>query len=170
MQAYETLWDDVSKQILTQSSPSVLASALSTILYLLTATSLANTNAAKSLELEEEISVSLRKALAGRDELEVASFSEDEIRAIEAVVSRLAMLFSRRDLSSWMEEDEGGKQSTSWDIINALAERGRLGRKEEDVVCILGCIRLLVLPLTVLHSTAYRELIEHFNAAHHLED
>ena len=138
MKAYETLWDDVTKQILTQSSPSVLSNALSTALYLLNTTSLANTNATKSLELEEEVSVSLREALSGRDELEVASFSEDEIRVIEAVISRLAMLFSRRDLSSWMEEDEGGKQSTSWDIINALAERGRLGRKEEDAVCVLG--------------------------------
>jgi hypothetical protein len=28
-----------------------------------------------------------------------------------------------------MEEDEGGKQSGAWDIVNALVERGRLGYK-----------------------------------------
>ena len=39
------------------------------------------------------------------------------------------------DLTAWMEEEEEGKQSSAWDIICALAERGRLGYKEEELVC-----------------------------------
>lgn len=33
-----------------------------------------------------------------------------------------------------MDEDEGGKQSSAWDIICALVERGRLGYREEERV------------------------------------
>lgn len=101
------------------------------------ATSLSNTNSTKVLELEDELSTSLRDAIAGRDEIEIASFSEDEVIKIGAICARLASLIGIRDMTSWMEEDEGGKQSSAWDIINALAERGRLGYKEEELVRLL---------------------------------
>lgn len=98
------------------------------------ATSLSNTNSAKIIELEDEIATSLRDAIAGREELEVATFSEDEVLRLSAICARLAALIGIRDLTSWMEEDEGGKQSSAWDIVSALAERGRLGYKEEETV------------------------------------
>lgn len=98
------------------------------------ATSLSNTNSTKILELEDEIATSLRDAIAGREELEVASFTEDEVLRLSAICARLAALIGIRDLTSWMEEDEGGKQSSAWDIVTALAERGRLGYKEEETV------------------------------------
>lgn len=98
------------------------------------ATSLSNTNGTKILELEEELSTSLRDLLKGRDELELASFSEDEVIALTAICARIATLAGTRDVTNWMEEDEGGKQSAAWDIISAIAERGRLGYKEEELV------------------------------------
>lgn len=98
---------------------------------------LTNTNTAKQLELEEELSTSLRDAVAGREELEMADFTEDEIHKLGAITARLVALASFRDMTQWMEEDEGGKQSSAWDIMNALAGRGRLGLKEEEVVCSL---------------------------------
>lgn len=101
---------------------------------MLDATSLSNTNSTKILELEEELASSLRDAIAERDELEVASFSEDEVLALTAICARVAALAGARDVGAWMEEDEGGKQSSAWDIISALAERGRLGYKEEEMV------------------------------------
>lgn len=100
------------------------------------ATSLSNTNSAKIIELEDEIATSLRDAIAGREELEVATFSEDEVLRLSAICARLAALIGIRDLTSWMEEDEGGKQSSAWDIVSALAERGRLGYKEEEMVSV----------------------------------
>ena len=98
------------------------------------ATSLSKTNSAKILELEDELSTSLRDAIAGRDEIEVASFTEDEVLALAAICARLAALSGTRDMTAWMEEDEGGKQSSARDIISALAERGRLAYKEEEMV------------------------------------
>ncbi|PSR72770.1 hypothetical protein PHLCEN_2v11369 [Hermanssonia centrifuga] len=132
--AYATLWDDIIKQFTSHSTPILLTNAVATIRFMLDATSLANTNSTKILELEEELSTSLRDTIRGRDELELASFSEDEILALAAICARLATLMGTRDMTSWMEEDEGGKQSSAWDIISALAERGRLGYKEEEAM------------------------------------
>ncbi|KAI6126831.1 hypothetical protein F5141DRAFT_1083660 [Pisolithus sp. B1] len=130
--AYAGLWDDVIKQFVSHSSQTVLTRAVSTIRHLLSATSLANTNNTKILELEDDLASQLRDAVAGREEIEVASFTEDEIIALGAVCTRMCVLAGSRDLTSWMEEDEGGKQSSAWDIVSALVERGRLGYKEEE--------------------------------------
>lgn len=101
---------------------------------LLSATSLANTNSTKVLELEDELSSLLRDTVAGREEIEVASFNEDEVLALTALCARLDTLAGMRDMTTWVEEDEGGKQSSAWDIISALVDRGRLGYKEEESV------------------------------------
>jgi len=37
-------------------------------------------------------------------------------------------------MTVWTEEDEGGKQSSVRDIINALVERGQLGYKDEETM------------------------------------
>lgn len=107
---------------------------MAAIRHLMDATSLSNTNNTKILELEDKLATSLRDAVAGRDELEIASFTEDEVLLLGAICSRLSTLAGARDMSSWMEEDEGGKQSNAWDIISALLDRGRLGYKEEEAV------------------------------------
>lgn len=98
------------------------------------ATSLSNTNSAKILELEDELSSALRDTVGGRDEIEVASFTEDEVLSLSALSTRLAVLAGTRNMTAWIEEDEGGKQSSAWDILNAIVERGRLGYKEEETV------------------------------------
>lgn len=120
---------------MSHSTPVVLTNAVATVRYMMNATSLSNTNSTKILELEEELSTSLRDTIRGRDELELASFNEDEVLALGAICARLATLSGTRDMTTWMEEDEGGKQSSAWDIVNALAERGRLGYREEESVC-----------------------------------
>lgn len=97
-------------------------------------TSLSNTNSTKILELEDELSSTLRDTVAGREEIEVASFTEDEVISLAALSMRLRVLAGTRDMTGWIEEDEGGKQSSAWDIMNAIVERGRLGYKDEEVV------------------------------------
>ncbi|TRM66853.1 hypothetical protein BD626DRAFT_627323 [Schizophyllum amplum] len=132
--AYSTLWDEVNKLFLSQSSTAVLVNAVKVVSALMDATSLTNTNSAKILELEDELSTSLRDIIAGRDDIEVAVFSEDEVLALTSICTRLAILSGCRDLSGWIEENEGGKQSSAWDILMALSERGRMGNKEEEVM------------------------------------
>ena len=134
MQAYASLWDDVTKQFLSYSSLNVLTHAMAAIRHFMDATSLSNTNSSKILELEDELSSALRDTVGGRDEIEVASFTEDEVLSLGALCMRLAVLAGTRNMTAWIEEDEGGKQSSAWDIVSAIVERGRLGYKEEEMV------------------------------------
>jgi len=97
-------------------------------------TSLSNTNNAKILELEEELSTSLRDAIAGREELDIAAFTEDESLVLGHICTRFAVLAKVRNLIPCLEEDEGGKQSSGYDILTALADRGKLGYREEETV------------------------------------
>ncbi|KAG6868507.1 hypothetical protein C0993_001847 [Termitomyces sp. T159_Od127] len=143
---YASLWDDVTKQFLSHSSLNVLTHAIAAIRHFMDATSLSNTNNTKILELEDELSTSLRDAVAGRDEIEVASFSEDEVLALSTLCTRLAVLFGSRNMTAWIEEDEGGKQSSAWNILNALIERGRLGYKDEATM-IEQALQVLTLHL-----------------------
>jgi cohesin complex subunit SA-1/2 len=107
---------------------------MAAIRHFMDATSLSNTNSSKVLELEDELSSALRDTVGGRDEIEVASFTEDEVLSLGALCMRLAVLAGTRNMTAWTEEDEGGKQSSAWDIISAIVERGRLGYKEEETV------------------------------------
>jgi len=104
--------------------------------YFMAATSLSNANSTKILELEDELSTQLRDIIARREEIETATFSEDEVLALSAWCTRLSVLAGARNMTAWVEEDEGGKQSSAWDIVSALVERGRLGYKEEETVRI----------------------------------
>jgi cohesin complex subunit SA-1/2 len=87
-------------------------------------------------ELEDDFATSIRDVIAGRDGLEMQSFSEDDILTLTAICTRLSVLGARRDLASWVDEDEGGKQSSIWSIVTALTERGKLGYKEEEPVSL----------------------------------
>jgi cohesin complex subunit SA-1/2 len=143
MANYASLWDDITKQFLAHSEPGVLRAAIGALKHLLAATSLSNQNNGKMLELEDELSSALRDAVAGREEIEVAGFDEDEVIVLGALCARLSELCGTRDMSAWMEEDEGGKQSSAWDIVSALVERGRLGYKEEAFVSCFAVFLLL---------------------------
>lgn len=143
MANYASLWDDITKQFLAHSEPGVLRAAIGALKHLLGAMSLSNQNNGKMLELEDELSSALRDAVAGREEIEVAGFDEDEVIVLGALCARLSELCGTRDMSAWMEEDEGGKQSSAWDIVSALVERGRLGYKEEAFVSCFAVFLLL---------------------------
>ena len=100
-------------------------------------TSLSNTNNAKILELEEELSTSLRDITAEREELDTTVFTEDDALVLGHICARFAVLAKVRNLVPCLEEDEGGKQSSAHDIFTALADRGKLGYREEETVCHL---------------------------------
>ncbi|KAF8688572.1 STAG domain, partial [Rhizoctonia solani] len=142
--AYEQLWNDVTKQFFSHSTPTVLRHVVSVIQQFTQTTSLANTNALKILELEDELATSVRQLLAGREELDIVTFTEDEVHALSAFVLRLHTLYGVRDMTAWMEEDDTGKVSRLVDVLGALSERGRLGYKEEEMM-MNESLQLLVL-------------------------
>jgi hypothetical protein len=140
---------------------------MATIRYLMDATSLSNANSTKILELEDELATALRDTVGGRDEIEVATLAEDEVLALGAHCSRIGVLFGVRNLTTWMEEDESGIQSSAWDIISALVERGRLGYKEEETVSFY-CLLKITFILTCFVDG--RASSSRANFAHHLEE
>jgi len=138
--AYESLWDDVTKQFMHYSPPLVVRRAVATIKHMLDTPALANANAKKILELEEELGTALRDAVGAR-EIETITLQEEESKRIEGVALRVACLSGTRDMVVWMEDDEGGKQSRVLDIFLALLERAKFGHEAEDKVRIswLAC-------------------------------
>ncbi|KAG8859678.1 hypothetical protein FRB96_004252 [Tulasnella sp. 330] len=132
--AYESLWDDVSKHFLSHSSPIIVRNAAVTISRLLSTAALFQENSVKIVELEEVLSTSLRDVIAGRDDMDAAFLEDDEVQALSGLTLRIETLFRVRDMSAWMEEDEGGKQSSAWAILMSLAARGCRGTKDEEMM------------------------------------
>ena len=145
LQAYESLWDDATKQLLNHTDVDVIDQAIKTIGHLIQSTVLGNTNDTKIDSLEDTLISSLRAVVSGKD-IEVSGFEEDEISTLSAVVARIFKLFTIRDISRSLDDNDGEKQTSAWEIIDSLAERGRLGYKEEGAVSphILSGVSLLI--------------------------
>lgn len=131
-QAYETLWDHITKQFLQHTDVTILTAAIQAINELNMNVSLSTSNTTKLDDLTESLFSSLRDAVDGRD---VASMTvdEDEIAKLEAIMLRLSLLGKSRDITEAMEDEEGG-QSSGWEIVCAFAGRGDLPYKDEAKV------------------------------------
>ncbi|GAA5843847.1 hypothetical protein JCM9279_000166 [Rhodotorula babjevae] len=139
--AYEALWDDVTKQLHKHTQPDLLDQAVRTLVAFLAAKDLSATNQTKLGELEETTIGALRTA-AG-DDVESASFSEDELHTLTSCVARLAKLSAVYNISLAMEDTDDGKAASVLDILDGIFNRGRLGYKEEtamveDAIDLLG--------------------------------
>ncbi|KAL1409808.1 cohesin complex subunit [Vanrija albida] len=127
--AYESLWDDITKQFLQHTDAAVQSAAIAAIKALNDNTSMAAVNARKTTELEEALFSSLRDAVDGED-VAAMSIDEDKLTALEAILLRIHLVSTARDIVTAMEDEEGG-QSSGWTIVNAFAGRGGLGFREE---------------------------------------
>ncbi|GAA5890955.1 hypothetical protein JCM8208_003106 [Rhodotorula glutinis] len=132
LSAYEALWDDVTKQLLKHTQPDLLDQAVRTLVTFLSAKDLSATNQIKLGELEETTIGALRTA-AG-DDVESASFSEDELHTLTACVARLVKLAAVHNISLAMEDTDDGKAASVLDILDGIFNRGRLGYKEETAM------------------------------------
>lgn len=147
----------MTKQFLKHTDADVLDQAVQTISFLLASTTLGNTNTAKMAELEESLVSSLRNAVAGKD-IESSAFEEDELLALTAWVARIDKLYKTKDLSSSLNDTDGGQQTSSWEIVDSLVERGRLGYKDEASVSVIACPHFGRLGLT---SFGVSQMVEH---------
>lgn len=123
----------MTKQFLKHTDPDVLDQAVQTITKLNASTTLGNTNTTKMTELEDTLASSLRQAVAGKD-VESAAFEEDELLALEAWLARIDKLQKVTSLSSSLSDTDDGKQTSAWEIVDSVVERGRLGYKDEASV------------------------------------
>jgi hypothetical protein len=136
-QAYESLWDDLTKIFLKNSSPDVLGPTITALTHLLSTEALSNANTRKIAELDEALLASLRSAVSERD-VETAAFEEEDIDSLTGNCMRIGLLFSWRNLCEAMDETDGGKQMSGWAIMLALAARGSVGYREEGKVRIVA--------------------------------
>ena len=130
--AYETLWDDVTKQFLQHSDPLVLTAAMKAINHLCANASMVASNDIKSTEMEEAVFSSLRDGINGEDVFSM-SMDEDRLVSMQAFLLRLCLLLRSKDMTEAMSSEEGG-QSSGWEIVLAFVERGEVGYKEESKV------------------------------------
>lgn len=138
LQAYEALWDDVTKQFLKHTQADVLDQATTTLAHFVAANNLSATNQTKLAELEEKLVSTLRTS-AG-DDVESATFEDDECHALTACVARIEKLSKVRNLNATLEDTDGGKVTSALDILDGIANRGRLGYKAEARVrAALSC-------------------------------
>ncbi|GAA6003229.1 hypothetical protein JCM10207_001811 [Rhodosporidiobolus poonsookiae] len=133
--AYESLWDDVTKQFLKHTSSAVLDQAALTLVHFLSATNLSATNASKLTELEETLVSALRAAAgAGERDIESTNLEDDEILALTACVARVEKLAKVKDLGKSLEETDGGKEVAALELLEGIANRGRLGYSSEGAM------------------------------------
>jgi cohesin complex subunit SA-1/2 len=133
--AYETLWDDVSKQLMTHSNSSIVDRAVMTIGHMLSAKSLQNINKKKMGELEEELASSIRQhAHIGKRKLDTATLKDEEVQGLQQAAYRVKSLFSVRNLVGWLEENSNGKETRLLDLFNSILQRAKLGHSNEDKV------------------------------------
>jgi len=131
--AYEALWDDVTKQFTQHTHPDVIDQAVQTIAHLQDARALSNTNEVKLAELAETATAAMRDILAGQD-VESAAFDEDERLAVTAALARVSKAYRWTDLTAALLETDGHRQSSAWEIADAVSLRGRLGYKDETAM------------------------------------
>lgn len=118
--------------MLKHTDSDVLDQAVRTIAHFLGSADLSTENQLKMPELEEALLAALRQCVDDKD-IESATFEEDEVHNLAACVARLDRLSRVKNISS-LEDNDGGKQTSVWEILDSIVNRGRLGYKEEAEV------------------------------------
>ena len=159
--AYETLWDDVVRQFSSHKAAATLDAGIDAIRKMLATTALSKSNATKVAELELALVEALREAASGK-ELESVTFDDQDRDALAAWLGRLARLAAVHDVADVVEDTGGLRYTSAWTIVDALADRGRLGFDEEDE--LIGAA-LKVLLFTTLWRGRSVEDVAAFNSA-----
>jgi cohesin complex subunit SA-1/2 len=133
IQAFESLWDDVTQQFLKHTAVDVLDQAVRTIQYFLVNPVLGRSNAMKINELEERLVELLREGVANKN-LKTSTFDRDEPLVLAGCLGRISKLYAIRDISVALDDTDEDKLSSAWEIVDALSERGHLGYKSEGLV------------------------------------
>jgi cohesin complex subunit SA-1/2 len=89
-------------------------------------------NDAKLQELEENLVTNLHESIGDVD-VGSSSLEEEQLHNIESAMLRLRMLFPQMDIRHVFDGEEG--EASLWETILAIADRGKLGYKEEVKVC-----------------------------------
>lgn len=132
----------------------MLDQAVQTLSALIAADELSETNDAKMTELQDTLANSLRAAVAGED-IESMSLEADALHTLTTWLARIDRLQKVHNLSDALIDTDDGKQTSAYDIIDSLVERGRMGYNDEATVCE---VRLLA---KAYLTSSFLQMVEH---------
>jgi cohesin complex subunit SA-1/2 len=138
MQAYEAMWDDVTRQFLRHTDDLVLREVVGLIRRMNSTTALDATNQTKFENLKESLSVTLQEALFGKD-LAMDSLEDEELQNIESGLLRVRTLMAQYNVDSLFspgESEQDDDKIDLFDVLLALASRGKLGYRSEVKVSV----------------------------------
>lgn len=134
------------KQFQNHSALSILDECIQTFRYFLTVPALSPTNTAKLETLQHALIESLHTAVDGKD-VESSAFEEDEVLVIAGLGRRIERLYRVCDMGLALGDTENGEARSAWSVIDSLADRGRLGYKDEEAVSGVASVRRTMLTL-----------------------
>jgi cohesin complex subunit SA-1/2 len=130
-QAYEAMWNDVSRQFLRHTDAVVLREVLILMRKMNSATSLEVTNQEKFDQLKESLSTALHETLGDRD-LAGDSLEDEDVQNIESGLLRVKTLMSQYNVEALFAVNEPeSDEADMFDVILALSSRGQLGYRPE---------------------------------------
>lgn len=138
--AYEALWDDVSKQFLASTDALLLERSMATIMYFKGTEELSRTNAEKTAELQNAVVVPLFEASKTVD-VETAGLDDETRGKIGNALGRLVLLGKNWDVSKMLDEKADENQQSVLSAVTSVSERGSLGYREDEKVSPVDVLR-----------------------------
>ena len=140
LQAYEAMWNDVTRQFLRHTDRVVLREVVALVRRMNSTTALDATNQTKFEELKESLSVALQEALSDKD-LAMDSLEDEELQNIESGLLRVQTLMTQYNVDSLFastgDADQEDDKIDLFDVLLALAARGKLGYRTEVKVGVI---------------------------------
>jgi hypothetical protein len=141
LQAYEAMWNDVTRQYLRHTDRVVLREVIALVRRMNSTTALDATNQTKFEELKESLSVALQEALSDKD-LAMDSLEDEELQNIESGLLRVQTLMTQYNVDSLFastgDADQEDDKVDLFDVLLALASRGKLGYRTEVKVSVIA--------------------------------
>jgi len=141
LQAYEAMWNDVTRQFLRHTDRVVLREVVALVRRMNSTTALDATNQTKFEELKESLSVTLQEALSDKD-LAMDSLEDEELQNIESGLLRVQTLMTQYNVDSlFAVTGDAGQEDDKidlFDVLLALASRGKLGYRTEVKVSVIA--------------------------------
>jgi cohesin complex subunit SA-1/2 len=126
------MWNDINRQFLRHTDPTVLREVVSLVRKMNNTTALEATNHTKFDELKTSLSNTLQDVLANKD-LAIDSLEDEELQNIGSGLLRVRTLMAQYNVESLFAayDDEDVDRFDLFDILIALASRGKLGYRSE---------------------------------------
>jgi cohesin complex subunit SA-1/2 len=92
-------------------------------------------NETKLQEFKDSLVQNVQESIGDID-VATSSLEEEQLHNLESAVLRLRMVFPQMDIRDIYDGDDESEQTGLWETVLAIADRGKLGYREEVKVCL----------------------------------